>query len=169
MANNERKFIPELRIENAHILFKNFSGAPTQFNPKGGKRTFCVILDPNDAALMAEDGWNIKYLQPRPDDGYEEATPYMSVNVAFGDYPPQVNYISGNTMTQLDETTIDILDQADLETVDLVIRPYSWNVQGNSGISAYLKAGYFTAKQDSFADKYAKFMQHQVDNGNVPF
>ena len=54
-----------LFIENARIFFKNFGGAPTKFNPKGGKRTFCVAIEPEDAISLKKDGWNIKFLRPR--------------------------------------------------------------------------------------------------------
>ena len=51
----------QLLLEDAKIIFRNFSGEETKFNPKG-KRNFCVILPSRD---MAEDlqnrGWNIKY------------------------------------------------------------------------------------------------------------
>ena len=30
-----------LRVENAVVIFRNFAGNPTNFNPQGGKRTFC--------------------------------------------------------------------------------------------------------------------------------
>ena len=159
MAKN---YVPDIRIENAHILFRNFKGAPTKFNPRGGKRTFCVILDPNDAVALQEQGWNIKYLEAKPEDGYEEPTPFLSVNVAFGNYPPRVNYIVGDKMTALDEDTIGLLDEADLETIDVCIRAYTYDVNGNEGISAYLKTGYFSARMDDFDRKYARFNQPQV-------
>lgn len=166
MAKNT---IPEIRIENAHILFRNFGGAPTKYNPKGGKRTFCVILDPSDAKMLAKQGWNIKYLDARPEDGYDEPTPFLSVNVSFDNYPPSVNFISGNTMTQLDESTVGIIDDTDIETVDVCIRPYSYDVNGNQGVAAYLKTLYVVAKVDDFAKKYARFNQPFAGNDEVPF
>ena len=45
--------------------WSNFSGDPTQVDPRGGKRTFKIALPEEEALRMQEDGWNIKYMPPR--------------------------------------------------------------------------------------------------------
>ena len=48
-----------LNIENAHIMFKNFSGKGDQFN-RAGDRNFCVrIDDPDFARQLRNEGWNV--------------------------------------------------------------------------------------------------------------
>lgn len=141
-----------IAIENAHILFRNFSGQESRFN-LAGRRNFCVVIPDDDMAKrLIEDGWNVKRLRPK-DEGDEE-TPYLQVAVAFNSYPPKIVLISGGNKTYLDESTVDMLDWADIQNVDLVIRPYQWEVNGNRGIKAYVKSMYVTIDQDVFAEKY---------------
>jgi hypothetical protein len=53
-------------IEGARIGFRNFSGKEGQYNPPG-RRNFCVFLDDDLAKTLEEDGWNVRWLQPKED------------------------------------------------------------------------------------------------------
>lgn len=148
--------IRPLNIEGAQIGFKNFEGREGKFN-KAGDRSFAVFLPVDLAEQLAEDGWNIKFPNPNQDrvDPDEPARdPYMNVSVSFDNYPPNVFTISNGKPNRLSEEEVAMLDWAEIENVDLVIRPYEWSVNNNSGIKAYLKAGYFTIVTDQFAQKY---------------
>ena len=121
-------------MENARLIFKNFSGEESKFNRKGN-RNFCVVLDPEVADDLIKDGWNVRFLRPREDG--EEPTPYLQVSVMFGNFPPKVVMIAGKNKTPLDEDSIDTLDYAEIANVDLIIRKKKWAVNGKSGVKAY--------------------------------
>lgn len=140
-----------IAVEGARLVFKNFSGAEGMYNAKG-KRNFCVLFDQETADNLASEGWNVKYLKPREED--DEPQAYMEVNVGFGAYPPTLILITGQGKTPLTEEAVSLLDWADLEHVDLILRPYNWDINGKTGVKAYIKAGYFTLREDEFASKY---------------
>lgn len=140
-----------LVVENARIAFRNFSGKETKYN-RAGNRNFCVIFDKEQGEELNDAGWNVRIMQPK--DEYDEPAYCLAVSVAFGKIPPKVFMISGNNKTQLDEGTVGTLDFAEIEMVDVMIRPYNWEVNGKTGVKAYVHTLYVTIREDKFASKY---------------
>lgn len=159
----------EVRIDNARITFRNFAGAEGKFNP-AGNRNFGVFLPDDVAKEMEKAGWSIKWL-----DSYEDSPPQAVINVKlnFGNYPPNVILVSDGKMTRLDADTINVLDFAELEQVDLILRGYQWEVSGKTGVKAYLKTGYFILVVDELAKKYSNTETEElsIDGGDnhIPF
>lgn len=141
-------------IEDARIIFRNFSGAEGRFNAKG-KRNFNVLLDDDTADAMLRDGWNIKYLQPRLEEEDAKPQPRLEVTVHYGSgQPPRVVMITSKGKTSLDESMLPILDWAEIDNVDMILRPYEWEVSGKTGVKAYLKSIYVTIREDELERKY---------------
>lgn len=153
-----------LVVENARIAFRNFSGKETKFN-RAGNRNFAVIFDKETGEELKEQGWNVGILAPR--DEYEEPNYKLQVAIAFGNVPPKVYMINGRKKVLLDEDTIGCLDYAEIADVDLVIRPYNWEVNGKTGVKAYVHTLYITAQEDRFANKYD--FEEPEDFGNCPY
>lgn len=150
--SEKKNLIPRVTIENARLVFKNFAGKAGQYNVEGN-RNFSVILDPTVAEAMQRDGWNIKFLKPRPDD--DGPTPYIQVKVGYNFRAPQVTLITSRGRDNLGEEEVSILDFADIKNVDLILHPSRYDVNGKQGVKAYLHKMYVTLNEDDLDLKYA--------------
>lgn len=142
-------------MEGVRIIFRNFSGREGQYN-REGDRNFAVLLDEQVATKMAEDDWNVKWLRPRGEEEEESPQAYLPVSVNFKGRPPRIVLITSRGRTHLDESTIEMLDWADIINVDLIVRPYAWSVNNKTGIKAYLQSLYVTIQEDPLEIKYAE-------------
>lgn len=158
-----------LKIENARVIFRNFSGRETEFN-RAGQRNFSVVIDdPEMARELNSTGWNVRLLESK--DENTEPIYILQIKIKFDSFaPPKVNMVnSHNVVTPLSEETIGVLDSADIKSVDLIVNPYEWSVNGKSGISAYLKTMYAVIEEDTFAEKYAVEEHPEDDDEGLPF
>ena len=142
-----------LQIEDARIIFRNFAGVGSKFN-REGDRNFAVIIPNEDIANeLIDNGWNVKIKPPREDGD----TPfmYLPVKIRFNNRGPAAYVVSGNKPTRLNEDTIAMLDEIDILSVDMDLRPYDWDVNGKQGRTAYLQAINVTQNIDRFGAQYA--------------
>jgi len=144
--------VPPITIENAHLIYKNFGGVAKQFNAKG-LRNFNVLLDLDLARILEQDGWNVKWDDPKEEGDLPRAR--LKVAVRFDNYPPRVVLITRKGKSVLGEDSIDILDWAEIERADVVLTASPWDVNGKQGIKAYLKKAFITLSEDDLEAKYS--------------
>jgi len=149
-----------ISIENAHIAFRNFSGKEGKFNP-AGRRNFCVFLEGELAEQLINDGWNVRWLEPKDDQDDPQA--YMQVSVSFENVPPKIIIMTSRGKSILDDESVSLLDWAEIEEVDLILRPYNWEVSGKSGVKAYVKSMYVVIAEDEFERKYRDIPDSAVE------
>lgn len=141
-----------LQIDDARIIYRNFSGAPSKFNREGDRNFSIVIPDQDIADELVAQGWNVKIKPPRDED--DAPFMHLPVKVKFNDRGPQVYLKSGSRRVKLDEESVGCIDDIDIASVDLDIRPYDWEVQGKTGRSAYLQSMEVVQQVDRFAERY---------------
>ena len=141
-----------LQIDDAKIVYRNFSGLGSKFNREGDRNFAIVIPDQETEDALRAEGWNVKVKPPRdPDD---EPFRTLAVKVKFNDRGPKAYLKSGDNLVELDEESISALDDVDIRSVDLDIRPYDWEVNGQNGRTAYLQSIHVVQEIDRFAARY---------------
>ena len=144
----------QLVIDDAKLLFHNFSGAKTDFNALGN-RNFDVILPDNEMAIaMGQKGWNVKIRRPRdPEDD-----PYYTLNVKINmasRWPPKIVEAGKRQQIVYDESMLNKLDNLPMEDIGIVINGSEWeNERYGKGVKAYLDQFYFRARPSIFGNKY---------------
>lgn len=141
-----------LQIDDARIIYRNFSGVGSKFNREGDRNFAVIIPDHEMAEELTKEGWNVKVKPPRNDD--DEPFMYLPVKIKFNDRGPNAYLATGVRMNRLDEESIACLDDIDILSVDMDIRPYDWNVNGKEGRTAYLQSIKVTQRIDRFAAQY---------------
>lgn len=143
-----------LQIDEARIIYRNFSGIGSKYNREGDRNFAVVIPNQELADALIEENWNVKIKPPRDEDD----TPfmYLPVKVKFNDRGPSIYLKTGTAMNKLDEESVSCLDNVDILSVDLDVRPYDWDVNGKTGRTAYLQSICVTQEIDRFAERYSE-------------
>ena len=117
----------DFEVEDAVIMFKNFSGKATEVNPNGGKRTFALCLTDDVGNYLSNLGWNVKIKAPKK----EGDVPFMYTEIVVNMnsmYPPTVELISTfngkTTVSKLNGDAVSRLDKVWIKTIDIRIHPY---------------------------------------------
>ena len=141
-----------LQIEDARIIYRNFAGIGSKYN-REGDRNFAVIIPNQEIAdELIADGWAVKIKPPRDED--DSPFMYLPVKVKFNNRGPAAYVKSGNSVQRLNKDTIGMLDEIDIQSVDMDLRAYDWEVNGKTGRSAYLQAINVIQNIDRFGAQY---------------
>lgn len=149
-----------VEINDARLVWKNFSGRGDMYNREGNRNFELVIPNQELADALINDknefgvGWNVKVKAPRDVDDM----PFMHLNVKvkFNARGPKVYLVSGNKRITLDEDSIGMLDNIDIHKVDLDIRPYDDEGKFGPFRAAYLQSMCVVQEIDRFAARFAE-------------
>ena len=151
-----------LEINNARLVYRNFQGRGDKFNREGDRNFSVVIPNQEIADQLLAAGWNLKIKASRDDQELPFIT--LPVKIKFNDRGPACYLVANGNVTRLSEDMVGIIDDIDIESVDLNVRPYDWEINGKTGRSAYLQGISVTQKVDRFAERFAR-----ANNPDVPF
>ena len=141
-----RKTCPDLPDEAWQTVQQVIAGARNEWI----RSTEKLVAQTLDDMLAEADG---------EEDESDQA--YLAVSVNFNGRPPRVVMITSRGRTDLDEESVDVLDWVDIKSVDMIVRPYEWSVNGKSGVKAYLKSMFVTVDEDELELKYSEVPEAQ--------
>ena len=139
----------------SQILFRNFQGAPREFNNKGD-RNFCIKLDPEQAKRLGDKGWRVKQLKPRGEETEGDWILKVKLNYETGS-PPRVFLTTSGGTNELGQGQVWSLDAVDIDHCDVFINGW-WSEMAGGGYSAYLKTIGVTSAEDEIEAKYGAML-----------
>ena len=152
----ELTFAPRdiLQVNDARIIYRNFNGEGGKYNREGDRNFAMVIPNQELADELISRGWNVKIKAPREEG--DDPFMYLPIKVKFNDRGPRIYLTAGNHTNCLEEDMVAMLDDIDIRSVDLDVRPYDWEVTGKTGRTAYLQAMEVIQEIDRFAARMAE-------------
>lgn len=152
----ELTFAPRdiLQVDDARIVYRNFKGEERKYNREGERNFAMVIPNQELADELISRGWNVKIKAPREED--DDLFMYLPIKVRFNGRGPQIYLVTGDRTNRLDEDVVSMLDDIDIRSVDLDIRPHDWDINGKTGRTAYLQAMEVIQEIDRFAARMAE-------------
>lgn len=150
-------------FDEARITFRNFAGNAGQYNA-AGQRNFHIVLTPQQAMELKEQGFNVKERPPRE----EGDLPFyhLKVNVKMdSNIPPKIFVVTSKGRRQLTEDMLAMLDWADFGRVDLIFSRYKrdWG-DGRVTVTAYLQTLFGFIREDELELRYADVPELESTN-----
>ena len=145
-------------LDGGVIRFKNFEGVARPPYNAAGSRNFSVDIPDELVEPLTRDGWNIKpAVDKETEDGEIIHYPaHLKVNIKYNyekNIVPRVSMDCRGKQIELNEETIHRLDDMKIVHVKGIdISPYNYEVNGSTGVSAYLNKMRVEVVPDMFAD-----------------
>lgn len=150
----------DLVLEGTRLIHRNFEGRKEKYN-KEGDRNFGAVIPTELADQLVAEGWAVKCKPPREEG--DEPLCFLSISLRFDFFPPRMFIVTSRGKTSLDEETCRMLDWAEISNVDLIVRPYNWSVDDETGTKAYLKSIWVTIEETPLDVKYADIPDANVN------
>lgn len=140
-----------VEIDDARIIWPNFTGAPTKYNPNGGKYEFNIIIPTEELMQdLLNDGWRVKITPPQ--DDFDEPLRTLNIKIGLNGYrPPAIWVVDGINRVKITPETIHTLEGVEIEHVDLDISPY----HSNGYQTAYLQSMVVHKRPNRFESMFA--------------
>jgi hypothetical protein len=145
-------------MENVGIAFRNFAGKEDIYN-RAGDMNFSIMLEPEVAEQMIEEGWNVKFLKERDEGDGQQA--YIQVAVSYKTRPPKIALVTSKGINYLGKDEVEMLDWVEIDEADVTIHPYQWAVGDKSGVKAYLVTLFIKMREDYLQDKWTAWVDEQ--------
>lgn len=154
------------RFENVRLILRNFRGEAHPMYNRDGARSFHILLDNELAQELESQGYKIRWPKPNPEINPAEDTRQPSLEVTVSSrndyiYPSVKMFLVDNgqptRISTQDLSQVDMLDSLLLDGCDVVVNPYRWEMEGDTGVKAYLSVLYANLRDDTvdpFAEKY---------------
>ena len=152
-------------VQNTTLVYKNFSGAPTKYNREGGRPTFAIVLDPQQADKFREKGFNIKPFRPQD----EEELYSLEIKVNWNSrFPPNINVIElvqgqvkGKPKPK-NRITSGVLDTFQIKKADVLFNGHEYDPVDHPGkCTAYLSTAYIHVELNELDAIYSEmFMDY---------
>lgn len=167
----------KINLPHMKITFRNLAGRPTDWNKKGGKRDFAIVLeDMADVEQLRSMGFAVKQFNKKNPEDPDSFYIKVKANFRFDDegklLSPHIYVINGKSKVLMQPSNVEIVDRADIDYCDITITPYYAEVNGNNYVSAYLDRMYVNIVEDEFEKKYSIYDEdEELDNESeeIPF
>lgn len=145
-------------LEDVELIWKNFKGVKSEFNPEG-KKVFSVVLSDEQASEVRSAGIPV-LVQPPKNEEYEPRN-ILKVKIKYRDnvsesLNPRVIMIKevSQNQTLLNADSVGVLDHLRILTADVAISPYNYEFGKTKGVNAYLDHMYVVVEESPLDRKH---------------